>query len=100
MAWSHAQKGNRKLKINFKSNGVGIVCEVIDNGVGRDASNALKTKTSHKSSLGMKITEERMEIINAKNLTNNSFKVEDLKDKNGAPTGTKVSIYFLPKRDN
>lgn len=94
------KKGNRKLKINFKSNGMGIVCEVIDNGIGRDASNALKTKSSHKSSLGMKITEERMEIINAKNLTSNSFEIEDLIDENGTPAGTKASIYFLPKRDN
>ncbi len=93
------KSGDRKLKINFKINGIGVICEVIDNGIGREASNALKTNNSHKSSLGMKITQERMEIINVRNLTNNSFKIEDQIDKNGRPVGTKVSIYFLPKND-
>lgn len=94
------KSGNRKLKINVKRNGLGVVCEVIDNGIGREASNALKTNDSHKSSLGMKITQERMDIINVRNLTNNSFEIEDLIDKDGTPAGTKVSIYFLPKEDN
>ncbi|MFT4532677.1 MAG: hypothetical protein ACJA1A_000626 [Saprospiraceae bacterium] len=94
------KSGNRKLKINVKRSGVGVICEVIDNGIGRKASNALKTNDNHKSSLGMKITQERMEIINTRNLMDNSFKIEDLIDKEGSSIGTKVSIYFLPKEDN
>lgn len=94
------KSGDRVLKISFKQNGFGVVCEVIDNGIGREASNALKTNSRHKSSLGMKITEERMEIINARNLTNNSYNIEDLMDEDGTPSGTKVSIYFLPKENH
>jgi len=93
------KSGNRKLKINVKRKGIGVVCEIIDNGIGRKASNDLKTKDRHKSSLGMKITKERMEIINARNLTNNSFAIEDLVDENGKSVGTKVSINFLPKEN-
>ena len=85
---------DRKLDINFISDGDGITCQIIDNGIGRKAAKKEENHKSHKSSLGMKITQERMTLINEKNQMNNSIEIIDLYDKENNATGTQVNVNF------
>ena len=72
-----------------------LVCEVEDNGIGREAS--LNRKTTYESlhkSLSMTITKERMEIMNLLGKEKMSFHTEDLQDQDGQPMGTRVTLIF------
>ena len=88
----------RKLYLFFEKTNVGICCTVRDNGVGRAASKLQQHNSSHKSSLGMKITQERLEILNGSLGMNNRFEIIDLLDDKGKAEGTEVKIYFETKR--
>jgi ligand-binding sensor domain-containing protein len=71
-----------------------LLCVVIeDNGIGRDRAAALKSKsaTQHKS-LGMQVTSERIEAINHLYHIETKVGIEDLKDAQGRPCGTKVQL--------
>lgn len=67
--------------------------EVIDDGVGRLKATELKSKSviKHKS-FGMKVTTERIELINQLYQTNTSVKINDLKDDWGGALGTEVVV--------
>ncbi len=72
-----------------------MVCTIEDNGIGREASAKLnQEKRLNKTSLGMKITKERLDLYHKENGTQYSFKIIDLKDEVGTPKGTKVEIVF------
>ncbi len=81
------------LEITMSSKADKIFCVIADNGIGREAATLIKNKkfTRHES-LGMKVTEERMQIL--EQITNRSAKVKilDLKDEFGNALGTKVEI--------
>ena len=67
-----------------------IFFEIEDNGVGREAAMKLRQQNfpTHKS-MGVKLTEERLKLINHQNRA--AFSIEDLKDAQG-PKGTLVTI--------
>jgi two-component sensor histidine kinase len=73
-----------------------LICEIEDNGVGREAS-ALKNKKSliKKKSMGMQITSKRMELAETVNQIKSTLEIIDKKDKEGNASGTKV-ILSLP----
>lgn len=74
-----------ELKISFKIEEEKLICEVVDNGIGISASKINK-KVIHQSK-ALKITEERIDLINdIKNPDN--FKILELKKT----TGTRVVI--------
>lgn len=66
---------------------------VTDNGIGRKKSTELKSKsaTRHKS-YGMKVTSERIALINQVYKSNTTVQVSDLYDEAGEPAGTRVMI--------
>ena len=70
-----------------------VVINIIDNGIGREKSALLKSKTAtqHKS-FGMKVTSERLALTNAKYKTGASVTFTDLFDNYGAPAGTRVTL--------
>jgi len=85
----HLKQKQPILIIKFYPNDDDLVCEIIDNGIGRKASKQF-SKTKHKS-LGTTITKERLQIY--QNLTKKSIELKyvDLyNDK--TPLGTKVII--------
>lgn len=87
-------KGHLKIDIFTKNNY--IVCRISDDGIGRVKSGEIKRTTpgnAHKS-LGMKITSERVRILNDINKSDLSVSVTDLKDENGNPNGTMVELYI------
>lgn len=70
-----------------------LCIEVEDNGVGRQRAMELKSRSATvNKSLGMAVTAERLAIINQLYGTQTVVTTEDLKDENGAATGTKVQI--------
>jgi sensor histidine kinase YesM len=70
-----------------------LLIEISDNGIGREKALAYKSKSVMKNkSLGMKVTSERIELINQIYKTNTNVEIIDLKDKNGEALGTKVIL--------
>ena len=76
----------------------GVAIEVEDNGIGREAyakagNNAL---TSHKSH-GLKVTEERFQILNQVYNVDASVKILDLVTPDHRPAGTQVTLRMKTK---
>ena len=92
----HKESEDCHLQVKaFPQNGrLAIVVE--DNGIGREMARQLKSKsaTLHKSH-GMKVTAERIEIINQIYQARATVEIEDLKNEQGEAAGTRVSL-FLP----
>lgn len=84
---------NGHLQISLLKKGNYLYCIIEDNGIGRDAAAVIKNrKMIHHESLGMKVTAERMQMMES--IANKKVKITilDLKDKNLHPIGTKVEI--------
>jgi len=78
-----------------------LECIVEDNGIGRAMSAEYKSKTSvQKKSLGLQLTEERLAIMNKDENRKSSVEVIDLKNGNGAASGTRVIIKMECYNDN
>ena len=86
--------GDRKLTIRFKQTKKTLICEVEDNGIGRKAAQEISKNKSHKSSLGMAITKERLEQFETLYDLKSIFDLEDLYTKSGKAIGTIVIIQF------
>ncbi len=84
---SVAEKGDNILEIN-----------VLDDGVGRQKAQALKSKTATKNkSLGMEISTDRLNILNQMYKINTQVEVQDLVDSEGLPCGTNVCLRLVLK---
>ncbi|HVY74340.1 MAG TPA: histidine kinase [Puia sp.] len=86
--------GHGRLDISFflESEDM-LVCRIADNGIGRQAASLLKSKSVEKQkSMGLKITQERLELMNGNHEGKTYFEVEDLFDNHGQPAGTAVTI--------
>lgn len=88
--------GNGKIGIRISQTDTHIICTIEDNGIGRKKSQELRTKTSESlhESMGMKITNERLEALNKIHHSNLSTNIIDLEDENHNALGTKVEIYI------
>jgi tetratricopeptide (TPR) repeat protein len=96
------KKENGLVTISFKVEKNILNCTIVDNGVGRAAAAAAGSKSSqnHKS-LGIRITRERLALING-NAEDEKvvFAIEDLFDNNGDAAGTKVSLKIKLQQAN
>ena len=71
-----------------------LMLEIIDNGIGREMANNYKTKSTIKhKSFGLKMTAERIQIINQLYDMQTEIIVTDLYDEDGKACGTKVTIH-------
>jgi len=72
-----------------------LLVEITDDGVGREQAALYKSKSiiKHKS-FGLKMTGERIQIINQLYNTQTAITIVDLKDGNGNACGTQVNIYI------
>lgn len=84
-----------KLTIHLSSGNNFLICTITDNGIGREKSSEIKHTMPFRKykSLGMKITEDRLKIINEINNSRLSVTITDLKDEFGNATGTKVELF-------
>ena len=87
-------KGLVQLKLN-KQNG-SLKCIVEDNGIGREKAMEIRARkvTRRKKSMGMRITHDRIQMINKMFDSKTSVEIFDLKDNTGQPTGTRVELYI------
>ncbi|MCF8370843.1 MAG: tetratricopeptide repeat protein [Bacteroidales bacterium] len=80
------------IKIDYFKQGEYLMVVVEDNGIGRDTSLKLKERGSNHKSLGMKVTQERLDSLNKQLKTQASAEIIDLFDDSGGAAGTKVVI--------
>ena len=70
-----------------------FIAPLSDNGIGRSEAAVLKSKSAAPNkSLGMKITANRLQLLNEGKNEGSFFKVIDLKKADGESAGTKVII--------
>jgi Fe2+ or Zn2+ uptake regulation protein len=70
-----------------------LQCTVEDNGIGREKAKELKSKSvTRNKSLGMKLTEDRIHLLNQFAESNASISIIDLTDEAGISTGTRVIL--------
>jgi ligand-binding sensor domain-containing protein len=88
--------GGGELKIMMRLEKNTIICSVIDNGIGREKAKEMRQLSNRKDhkSLGMKITHDRLELINRLNNSQLSLTITDLYKEDGAPAGTRVDIFI------
>jgi ligand-binding sensor domain-containing protein len=92
-----AHKKNRgRIDLCLKPVGEGLECIIDDDGVGRQKAGELKSRTisSHKS-VGLKVTEERLQLISQRTGKETSITVMDKVNDQHEPAGTKV-VVLLP----
>ena len=65
---------------------------VEDNGIGRASARKLKKSASNYNSLGTKITESRLKLVNALNGHHMKIQYTDLLDELGKAEGTRIKI--------
>ena len=87
------KKGERTLKITFENEDDLLFVSIQDNGIGRKKSADYQSPMKNeKTSMGMKLTNERLEILNEINPDQAFIQIEDLVDLKGKATGTCVRL--------
>lgn len=89
---------NGAISIQLKKEDNSIVCFIVDSGIGRKKSFELKNNSNrnHKS-LGTKISENRIKLLNAIYKKNLKIEYTDLYDEHGNACGTQVKV-ILPSQ--
>jgi LytS/YehU family sensor histidine kinase len=83
---------SRTITINIKQKDASLFCVIEDNGIGREKAMELQKLTVwKKKSMGLKITEERLQLI-SKGLKQKLIHIIDLKDSFGKALGTRVEV--------
>ncbi|MFN8353563.1 MAG: histidine kinase [Spirosomataceae bacterium] len=87
------KKGERQLGIVFDSDDDSLYVTIEDNGIGRKKSATFESPAKKsKTSMGMKLTSERLNIINEQYDNQAKVTVQDLLDTNGNSLGTKITL--------
>lgn len=84
-----------KILLKITRDGDYLRCIIEDNGIGREKSAALKAGKSgnnHKKSMGMRITRDRIDLINKLRNVDARVEIIDLKDDNDKAAGTRVEL--------
>ena len=90
-----SEKGCLKIKVELDETEQSIIVIIEDNGVGRQKAAEFKSKdVKHKErkSMGMAITQNKLEIINFLHNLNATSEVEDIIDRRGEVAGTRVTL--------
>ena len=70
-----------------------LECTITDNGIGREKAQELKSKSvTRNKSLGMKLTEDRLNMLNQFAELNASIEIIDIRNDVGEALGTKVVL--------
>ena len=81
------------LMLDFSIEDRLLNCVITDNGIGREGAALVKSKSSEKQkSMGLKITTERLNLLNNDGGCEASFTIKDLKDESGNASGTRVRL--------
>ena len=87
--------GHLSIRLHIADDSL-LKCIIEDNGIGRKKAKELKSKTAvTRKSLGMELTENRLNLLNKHAELHASTDIIDLQDDNGNASGTKV-ILTIP----
>jgi sensor histidine kinase YesM len=86
------EEGHLHLKLKLSEEGNFVRCTIRDDGIGRKASNNRELKTNNYESLGLKITDKRIQAINSSSNLKLSVEILDLTAGNDVPVGTEVNL--------
>jgi sensor histidine kinase YesM len=87
------KQGERKLVITFESDDESLFVNIEDNGVGRKKSATFDSPMKKsKTSMGMKLTSERLDVLNELNPDQAFVEIIDLVDDKGKAAGTCVKL--------
>ncbi len=88
------KQGAGKISIILKKQNDTILCIIEDTGIGRERSMQFKKNRVHQhKSMGMSITQERLDILNSSLSSNINCEIIDLFEK-GEPAGTRVHLII------
>jgi ligand-binding sensor domain-containing protein len=89
------KSGHKFLEVKIQKNTAhSISCQILDNGIGRDASAILNQKRKYQS-FATKANQKRFEILNQSSTDKIELLIEDLFDADNQSVGTKV-ILIIP----
>ncbi len=80
------------LSINILQENSTLICIITDDGIGRKKAADLKDKSGKHKSMGMKITESRIAMMQKRNGENKSIEIKDLIYADGSAAGTEVVL--------
>ena len=84
-----------KIDISFELKGENLLCSIIDNGVGLEASQKLKEQSvSIHKSMALDITKKRLEMMETSTQKKSFVTIEEVVDENGVVKGTKVVLHL------
>src|SRR5438045_1460430 len=85
------EKGHLEIELTLEKEI--LLCQIIDDGIGRKKAAELKSKSSstHKS-MGIKITEGRIAMMQKMNGEDKSVEIKDLVYADGSAAGTEVVL--------
>jgi tetratricopeptide (TPR) repeat protein len=87
------KEGQGHLDIELSMENRVLTCTITDDGIGRTMAAAMKSKSSEKQkSMGLKITGDRLALLNKDLEAKTFFEFIDLVDKEGRPAGTRVVL--------
>ncbi|MGM0497200.1 MAG: histidine kinase [Bacteroidota bacterium] len=87
------KKNKGFLKVHIQKTDDSLLCSIEDDGVGRKKAEEIKmNKGPMKESLGSKITEDRINVLNSLYSDEIDVQYIDLEDYEGNPRGTRVEI--------
>jgi hypothetical protein len=85
--------GQGRLTIELSMQDKVLQCIISDNGIGREASAALKSKTAGKQkSMGLEITAQRLALLNQHRQIETHYTIEDVVDDDNEIAGTRVIL--------
>ncbi len=87
------KEGKGHLTLRFELADEFVSCIVEDDGVGREKARSLKSLSAQRhKSMGMGITQNRVQLLNQMDTYGMSIEIFDKKDLEGQPIGTKVIV--------
>jgi LytS/YehU family sensor histidine kinase len=93
----HKKEGAKGMvQLNLSRQNGSLRCFVEDNGIGREKAMEINARkiTKRKKSMGMRITHDRIQMINKMFDSKTSVEIIDLKNNIGEAIGTRVELYI------
>ncbi len=92
------KEGAGHLNIELNEDKGVLNCIITDDGVGREKAEEFKSKSAEKEkSMGLKITTERLSLLNQGSTGGTFYIIEDVRNEDGEIAGTKVQLQIKYK---
>jgi len=89
---SQSEKAGLRLTVTASVRGDYLLYTIEDNGVGRQQAETFKRHKPPHESMGLRITQERINILNQQQGAGAAVQIVDLYDDGGAAAGTRVEL--------